>query len=319
MPKPMDDQALRELLDLGFDFLCSRKVAEFVDPEAILRAVDATHDEGRIAHLVRRYVAPARERLLERARGSDVLLGAWLPDDAKAKVADLLGQPMPIPQSFIDEAVASEGVRDQIRETLRDTLSNFVTKVTSGGAQVGSGGGGKLIGGAIGLGARAFGAAGRSLLGSLGEEVQKQMQDRVRDFVDGAVGGVQERIAKRLADPKTAEEVGRVRKKAFLRFLERPESEVARSLATVPHAAIEALIPSVVMHNVKRDALRVAVRAEVAAVLADVGEQTVGALLDEVSARELARTALHEVGLPILRDMCKTTAFDAWWKARDES
>jgi hypothetical protein len=176
-----------------------------------------------------------------------------------------------------------------------------------------------LIGGAIGLGARAFGAAGRSLLGSLGEEVQKQMQDRVRDFVDGAVGGVQERIAKRLADPKTAEEVGRVRKKAFLRFLERPESEVARSLATVPHAAIEALIPSVVMHNVKRDALRVAVRAEVAAVLADVGEQTVGALLDEVSARELARTALHEVGLPILRDMCKTTAFDAWWKARDES
>jgi hypothetical protein len=306
MPNPLDDHALTQLLDVGFDFLCTRKVSELVDADRLIEAIDATHTEANIGYFHQRVGIPLRERLLERAKKSQVKLGDWLPEPAKQGIAAFLGQPAPIPQKFIDEAVSSEGVRDQIRESLRDTISSFLTKATSSGG----------VGGALGFGARAFGAAGKAMLGGLGEGLQKQLQDKVRDFVDGAVEGVQDRIAKRLADPETAAALGRRRKKAFLKLLDTPEPEAAAQIAKGPHAAIDALIPSIVRHNVKRKELRDAIREEVAIVVADLSKETIGELLDRAGARAVAREALHAHGLPLLREMCKTTAFNAWWDAR---
>lgn len=306
----LDDAALAQLLDLGFNFLCTRKLNELVDPDRVLSAIDTTHNEARIAELQTRIGAPLRTRLIDRAKKSTLLVGAWLPDKARDELAELLGKPAPIPQKMIDEAVASEGVRDQIREALRDSISSFIKGVGGGGA------GGGAIRGALGFGARAFGAAGKAMLGGLGDELQKQMQDRVKDFVDGAVEGVQDRIAKRLADPKTAQDLGKRRRKAFLKFLETPESKVAEAAEKGPHATIDALVPSIVMHNIQREELRDAIKSEVAAVVAELSTETIGELLDRAGARAVARDALHAHVLPMMRDVVATPDFKAWWTAQ---
>jgi hypothetical protein len=306
MPAPLDDQALTQLLDVGFDFLCTRKLSELVDGDRVVEIIDATHTESAIGYFHMRVGVPLRERLIARAKKSQVKLGDWLPEPAKQGIAAFLGQPAPIPQKFIDEAVASEGVRDQIRESLRETISSFISKGTSSGG----------VGGAIGFGARAFGAAGKAMLGGLGEGLQKQLQDKVRDFVDGAVEGVQDRIAKRLADPETAAALGRRRKKAFLKLLDTPESEAAAQIEKGPHAAIDMLVPSIVRHNVKRKELRDAIREEVALVVGELSKDTIGEILDRAGGRAVAREALVAHGLPLLREMCKTPAFNAWWDAR---
>jgi hypothetical protein len=311
MTAPPDDAALEELVDLGFEFLCSRRVPEFVDVDKLVEAVDATATEPALARLHARHVVPLREALLDRAAASSVLIGAWLPEAARDKLAEIMARPMPIPKQWIDEAVASEGVRDQIREMLRETLTGFVSKVTSGG-----GGGAGGIKGAIGFGARAFGAAGKSLLGGLGEEIQKQMQERVRDFVDGAVGGVQERIARRLADPKTAEALGARRKVAFLKLLGQTEAQAAKAIRSVEHGEIDPLIASIVRHNLSRAEVRDAIRTEVARIVADLGTQTIGELLDEIGARSLVHAHLRAHGLPLARAFVATAGFRSWWSAR---
>ncbi|MGZ3454655.1 MAG: hypothetical protein ACXVEF_33915 [Polyangiales bacterium] len=306
MPNALDDAALTQLLDIGFDFLCTRRVDELVDPARVVQIIDATHTETSVGYFQQRVAVPLRERLFERAKKSQVKLGDWLPEPAKQGIAAFLGMPAPIPQKLIDEAVASEGVRDQIRESLRESISSFVSKGTSGGG----------VGSALGFGARAFGAAGKAMLGGLGEGLQKQLQDKVREFVDGAVEGVQDRIAKRLADPATAEALGKRRQKAFLKLLETTEREAGAQLAKGPHAAIDMLVPSIVRHNVQRKELRDAIREEVAIVVADLSKETIGEVLDHAGARAVAREALQAHGLPLLREMCKTPAFVAWWDAR---
>jgi len=306
----LDDAALAKLIDIGFDFLCTRRVDELVDPSRVLAVIDDTHTEPRAAEFHRRLTVPLRERLLERAKNSTVLLGAWLPPEAKDRIAELLGRPAPIPQHMIDEAVSSEAVRDQIREALRDTISNFIKNAGAGGA---AGGGGGALRGAFGIGARAFGAAGKAVLGGLGDELQKQMQDRVKEFVDGAVEGVQDRIAKKLSDPKTAEELGKRRRAAFLKMLDRSEAEAAKLVARGPHAEIDALVPSIVVHNVKRQELRDVIKAEVTAVVTELSKDTIGTLLDQAGARELARKALHAQLLPLTREVVGTPEFKAWW------
>jgi hypothetical protein len=309
MTAKLDDAALEKFLDLTFDHLCKHKLSELIDPDRVVAAIDETHTPARIADFQFRVVSSLRTRLIDRAKKSEVLLSAWLPEDARDRIAEMLGQPAPIPQKLIDEAVSSEGVRDQIREALRDTISNFIKGAGGGGQGAGA------IRGAIGFGARAFGAAGKAVLGGLGDELQKQMQERVKDFVDGAVEGVQDRIAKRLADPKTAEELGKRRRKAFLKMLDSKESDAAKMIARAPHAQIDSLVPEIVRHNVVRKEVRDTIRDEVAAVVADLSKENIGDLLDRFGARTLARQALHSHALPIARDLVKTPEFAAWWAA----
>jgi hypothetical protein len=303
----LDDAALKQLLDIGFEFLCTRRLNELIDPDRVVSIIDETHTEARIGEFHQRVGVPIRNRLIERLKKSELLLGAWLPEKARDEIAEMLGRPAPIPQKLIDEAVASEGVRDQIREALRDSISNFIKGAGGSGAGAGA------IRGAIGFGARAFGAAGKAVLGGLGDELQKQMQDRVKDFVDGAVEGVQDRIAKRLADPKTAADLGKRRRKAFLKFLETPEAKAGKAIEKGPHAKIDALIPTIIRHNVQRKELRDAIRDEVAEVVKELSTETIGSLLDRAGARTIARETLHAHILPMMREVVKTPEFDAWW------
>lgn len=306
-----DDAALLALCDLGFDHLCARPFGEVVDAGRVMAAIDATHDPTVVKRVLSRWVTPGRERLLARAAASTLTLSVWLPDTLKDTLAERLGKPAPIPQKLIDEVVASEGVRDAVREMLREQLQSFVARVGggAGGSSGSSGGGGGGLRGAIGLGARAFGAAGKSLLGGLAE----QLQDKVREFVDGSVEALQQKIAARLADPATAEALGKRRKKAFLKFLETKESKAAATLRDAPHEEIVGYVPTVVAHNLARKELREAVSAEVEAVLADLGKNTVGEVLDELGLRTLARDAMRTHGLGLARSFATSPEVAAWW------
>lgn len=308
-----DDAALLALCDLGFEHLCARPFGEIVDADQVMAAIDATHDPAVVTRVLARWVSPGRTRLLARAAESALTLGVWLPEPLKDTLAERLGRPAPIPQKLIDEVVASEGVRDAVREMLREQLQSFVARVGGGGSSgsnAPAGGGGGLRG-AIGLGARAFGAAGKSLLGGLAE----QLQDKVREFVDGSVEALQQRIAARLADPATAEALGKRRKKAFLKFLETKESKAAATLRNAPHDEIVGYVPTVVAHNLARKELREAVRAEVEAVLADLGKNTVGEVLDELGLRTLAREAMRTQGLRLAKSFATSPEVAAWWAA----
>jgi len=305
-----DDAALTALCDLGFDYLCDRPFGEVVDVDEVLAAIDATHDPSVVTRVLQRWVTPSRERLVARAAASTLTLSVWLPEPLKDAIAAELGKPAPIPQKLIDEVVASEGVRDAVREMLREQLQSFITRVSNAGSSgsSGSSGGGGLRG-AIGLGARAFGAAGKSLLGGLAE----QLQDKVREFVDGSVEALQARIAKQLADPATAEALGKRRKKAFLKFLETKESKAAETVKKAPHELIQGYVPQVVAHNLARTELREAVRGEVEAVLADLGKGTVGDALDTLGLRTIARDALRTHGLVLARGFAASPEVAAWW------
>jgi hypothetical protein len=177
----------------------------------------------------------------------------------------------------------------------------------------GSGGAGLGIRDALGWGARAAAAAGKGLLGGIGGEIQKQLQDRVRDVVDGSMAMVQARIADRLASDETARTLGAARRRAFLGLLEMTEADAAKSVRRTPFDKLDSLVPKVIAHNLARAEVREVVRDEIRAVVAELARQTVGELLDEAGLRDAARAALHAHGLPIARALAQTPGFQAFW------
>jgi hypothetical protein len=207
--------------------------------------------------------------------------------------------------------VASERVRDEVKSMLHDTLTGFVSKATAGLGEATP----QAVGGAIGRLTKNFAAAGKGLLGGLGDTIQKQLQERVRDFVDGSVSAIQRRIADKLTSDETSAQMGKRRKDAFLKALAWDEAKIARWLEKQQDDRVDAMIPAIVQHNAARVELREAVKGEVAAVLAELETQTLGELLDELGLRAWAREGSARAGVPVLRGFFATEGFGAWWQA----
>jgi hypothetical protein len=297
----VDDAALTQFLDAAFAFACQRRVAEFVDVDRLLAAVDVAAEPSRVARLVARFGAPARARVLDRLRASSLPLGVWLPDPVRDALAALLAKPAPIPRALVDKVVADEHVRDSARAMLQEALSSFIHKafaVTPGG---------RGLRGMIGLGARAAGG----LFGGIGEEIQRQLEERVRDFVDGGVQLLQQRVAQKLTSEDTARLLGKRRRAAFLELGKQPESQLARFTRRVPWDVLEAMVPAVIAHNLARAELRTALREEVAAVVSELSAQTIGELLDELGLRAAAAEAVRAHGLPLARAFLASPEFSA--------
>ena len=296
----MDDAAITALLDAAFAFGCTRRVSEFVDVDRLLAAIDSAAAPSRVARLVSRFVAPGRVRVLDRLRASTLPLGVWLPDPVRDAMAAMLGHPAPIPRALVDKVVADEHVRDSARAMLQEALSSFIHKAFSVTP------GGRGLRGVIGLGARAAGG----LFGGIGEEIQRQLEERVRDFVDGGVAMLQKRVAQQLTSADTARLLGKRRRAMFLELLGQPESLLPKLVKKTPWEALDAMVPALVAHNLARAELRAAVREELAAVVSELSTQTIGELVDELGLRAALAESVRAHGVLLVREFMKSAEFE---------
>src|SRR5205807_3694102 len=136
----------------------------------------------------------------------------------------------------------------------------------------------------------------------IGEEIQRQVEERLKDLVDSGVSLLQHRVAQKLASDETAQQLGRRRRRAFLDFIKTPEREAARSLSHIPHEVVDAMVPAIVAHNLGRAEFRQALREEIATALAELSKQPIGELLEELGLRILMKEAARAHALPLLRD-----------------
>ena len=299
------DADLLALLDDSFERLCALPVGALIDPAAALAALDLAADPARLAHFNQRLGVPLRDRIIDRAAKSDVRLRDWLPEEAAAPLVERAGRPRPLPPKMVDELVASERVRDGGKATRPEALTAFVQKASSGGGAAAVGGG--MLRGALSFGAKAAG----KVLGGVGEEIQRQLMDRVGEFVDGAMSNVQQRIAERLKSEETSKALGRRWGAGVAKALEGTEAQGAKRLRRVAWAEVDAMGPAVVAHNAQRPALRAAIAEELVAVAADLEGETVGSLLDAMGLRELARTQWRGLGARMMAGSGWTRATDA--------
>lgn len=307
----MDDARLRSLLDLSFDHLCTLPLRDFIDPDALVASLDQSATPERASYWQQRVFIPLRTRVLARAQASEIPLSAWFPPDIAASLAELLGEPAPLPRKAVDELVGSERVRDAVRTMLNDALTSFIARanaVVEGDASAPKG----ALRGALGWGAKAAAGFGKSMLGGIGDEIQKQLQGRVRDFVDSSVSSIQDRIAERLTSEDTARALGKRRRTFFEATLRKTESEVTRGARKAPFDKIDPWVPRLIAHNLGREALRKAMREEVRAVLDELSTESIGEVLDHSGLREPARAAFHRHLGPFVQSLTETEAFAKW-------
>ncbi len=310
----LNEAALHALIDHAFDHLCEQPLNAWVDASQVLPALDASMTAERIQEYNTRLGIPLRTRLIARAKQSTLALRVWLPQN----VIDLLDKqaatPVRIPRKFIDEAVASEQVREGVRQMMSETLESFVSKATgaesSGGSGSSSGGGG--LRGVLSFGARAAVGVGKGLLGGMGEELQKQLRERAKDFVDVSMSAVQKRLAERLASEETAIALGKRKQKTYQKMLTTTEAEQAKWTERMPWSKIDEQLPSVVTHNLARAELRTVIEEETRAVLDTLGHDSIGTLLDRAGVKQLTRDWAHKHGVVWMQSFLQSEHWQQW-------
>jgi hypothetical protein len=313
--------ASAKLAGVIVDDLLSRPLRELAPPQDVaersmelLAGLSEADDlEGMVKDRV--------DRWLGHMEAEEGTLRDWMPGDATQRLQELVAATRASDSEATLKMLDHEAMRGLVRKVLRETLSNFVKKLRSPVSE------NRLLSGvrkrASGVRKRAgrFASAPRKLVGGLGDgmmgavsdEMERQMQRRVGDFVDQAVGGVLRRIADHVTDPGHQEQFGEMGAAVTDIILDTPSRDAAEYLAGVDRDALAAFVSAEIAGLVGSELLRERIEQLCEDELTD--EPTLGEYLDRRNILGPWRDWALEVVAERTRALVATDAFETWLEA----
>ncbi len=240
-------------------------------------------------------------------------VGDWLSDDARGALEAVLGAPYAMDPERTLKALDHEAMRGLVRRVLRETLTNFARRMRPSVPES------RVL---KGIGRRARKLASRpkeklsglgdGVVGMVGGEVERQMERKVGEFVDGAVGGVLRRIADYMAEPANLESFGRMRVAGARIVLDTPSADGAIILGKIDREQLVDAIASYLRGLPDAPDLErligQAVEDEVSTA------ETLGEYLERGNLLEPIRDwATHEIANRV-RALATNEAFGAWFE-----
>lgn len=254
------------------DAILATPLRELLDPARIAPAfvagvragVDAAGAADRLHDLL---VAGQRRAV---ARSSP--LAERLPPELRTVLRRVLRRPHTPSRELVRAAVDHAGMRNLLRTILQATLLDFATKVWSVVPDT------SWVPGA-GLRKKMLGMA-KGVASAVGAEVENRLEDKIKTFVDGFLGRAIELIVERATDPRFATDQAAWRSDAVLAILDLPEPVLlAESRKFDPRIVAGDLLDAAraVAHW---DRLPAEVTAALQSLITEMGERTVGDLID---------------------------------------
>jgi len=296
------------------DDVLARPARELFDPDEIAeRSLELLAGLAAAGDLEELIEARLRNGLqhLEDERGT---LGDWVPGEAADRLREVVAASHGMDADQTLRWIDHDAMRDLVRRVLRETLSSFVKRLRSPVSESRILSGVKRRAGRFTKKPRALvGGLGDGVMGAVSDEMERQMQRRVGDFVDSAVGSVLRRIAEHVSDPSHQAQYGKMRAAMLDLTLQTSSRTAARTLAQADLAVVAAYVRAEIVALSDSDLLR----QRIVDLLEDELDEadTLGDWLDRRNLRQPLRDwALAEVA-DHTRALAGTQAFEDWFVA----
>ncbi len=230
--------------------------------------------------------------------------------DVRAAVKDVVGRPFSPDRKLVLTIIDREPTRDLVRQLLLDFVLEFGRKASAPVAGVAKGLGtfAKMAGDAVKSRTGTLG----SLVGAVGNEVERQMEKRAVEFVDAALSGVFGQMADAVSDPRRATEAAELRVAMMDGVLELTLPQLAREIANadVPGGA------EVLRGGLKRWLASAASDDELKRIAEfvgkDLGARKLRDVLDELGLLGVVKTRGAEQLALRIREVVGSEAFSTW-------
>ena len=265
------------------DAALATPLAELIAPERIvpafvagLRASVAAIDPERLA------AAIARRQAAAVARPGP--LADRLPPGLQRVLQAALRRPFTPSRELVRAAIDHAGMRALLRSVLQTTILDFATRLRTAMPDTG------WIPGA-GIRSKLMGVA-KGVASVVGAEVERQLEDRVRSFVDGALGRALDMVVERASDPRFAADMATWRGDAARSLLELPEAVFLAEGRKLDLQQLAADLLAAATAVARWDRLPDEATLVLTALLDELQQTTVGELLADTGFAEAWRTQL---------------------------
>ncbi len=313
--------ASAKLAGIIVDDLLARPLRELAPPDEVAdRSMDLLAGLAEAGDL-ETMVIERVDRYIDHVAAETGTLRDWVPGEAPERLKDLVMAAEAKSSDATLKVLDHEAMRGLVRKVLRETLSNFVKKLRSpvsdsrllSGVRKRASGVRKRAGRLTSAPRKLMGGLGDGMMGAVSEEMERQMQRRVGDFVDSAVGGVMRRIADHVTDPSHQGQFGEMRAAVLDMALDTPSKDVARYLDNVDREALAAFVSAEIAGLVGSELLRD--RLEQLCEDELDGEPTLGEYLDRRNILDPWRDWAVSVVADRTRALAQTDAFEDWLTA----
>ncbi len=289
--------AARALVGVGFDFVVSRPVSSWVEPEEWVERAARLFDPEQAGDLIAEHLPRALERLRAQAKARGERLREWLTAELDAEFRAAAMRPLQLGPRQLRAVVHHEVTEHVMRELVREVLERFIAAAKPGGQ------GGGLIGAAsrgfLGVASRAAsGVLQGGIAGALGEQLEGHLKGLVSGFIQSSMHALLERLALIMSAPEVAGQLGAARLELYEALVSRPLRDLAADAERAAGGLLDGvdwlewarLAPEVVAHNLSRESVREALVSELRA------------FVDEQGARPLSELCGPPARLAVLRE-----------------
>jgi hypothetical protein len=298
------DGALSSLCSIGVDHILSQPLETFLDVERLAQRITEAMTGPGLEPSIAQHVKPALLRFLARAEATDERVGVAVPEAVAVEIEAYLSNPVKLKRELVQRVVDAKEMRGALSTVIQESLGRFLKADTTAQGKGGSGG-------LFGLAARSAGAlrdVGKSMLGGIGDEIEKQIQKRSREAMDSSMSFVQEKLVDYLMSEESSKTMGKVRAQGFRRSLRQKVADAK----LLPLDMILSHVPALLRHNLARPEIQETIRKELQEVLAFEGKKPLKQILEESGLFEKTREDLMAQAVPQALSLVKTEAFQGW-------
>jgi hypothetical protein len=263
-------EALAANLAAGWDAILDAKVGDVLDAAAVARALESTVHGPLLDGAIRPVARAAVLIELARLREDPTELGAYVPEEARATLRELLARPGLLPERFVREALTHRAFEEVMRDVLDGALAEFQVKANPLTAEWGLPSILKKAG-PFSFGLGAFAASFEAVRGEIDKKLEPQRKIFLQSFARRALGTMADFVIKRHDEPAFVE----LRKELLAWLLEQPVNELVATIDQRSGELAEAAASAAAAHALRTPEARRRRRAALEMLIAAHGRQTV--------------------------------------------
>ena len=296
-----DPQHVESLVGLVVEDMLSRPVSELVEPawisERLVDGLRASATDARTEAWIRARLDDARAQLAEQVSRPRESLPAELIDATR----DLIRRPYIPDRDLMRRLMDHYAVGNLLREVLHKALLDFATRFKAPTPKLSPTNRlSKLVG------------VAQEVAGVVGHGVEKQLEGRVRAFVDGAIAGSVARMVDHLCSPERAGELADWRSDGLDVILDVPVDRWLIELEKLDPDGLVTDLAALIRAVANTEGLTGQVEAVLSAAVAEAGDRSARDFLEGSGLEEGWRPHMEALATERAVAVVRTDAFEGW-------
>lgn len=301
-----EPEQIETLIDLALDHLLARPMAELVDPRWLAKAIsDGVRASARSPEF-ERWVAARVTQALGRVDGLAGTLGDKLPVTLLGPLEQALGRPYQPDRELVRALFDHPSTRAILREILQANVLEFGKRMRSAMSDAAS-----IPGRGGGIASRLAGVA-KGVASAVGGELERQLEPKVKSFVDDILGVAVEMLVNRVSSEAFAPEFASWRIDVLHAFMNQPVDRLVAERHKYPPEDFAADAAAILRALAAWRSLADQLEAALDELLREHGQVSAREFLDGSGLEDAWRPQLHQALCEMAREVVETESFAAW-------